>query len=82
MRKLVPNYHGSNAPSILVPKIGHTVGSGVVSRNMTGYLSARDVLARDILELRRVYGGQGIPNSSLQELIRLNKNMYPNAFKK
>jgi hypothetical protein len=32
-------------------------------------------LARDIMELRRVY--DHIPNSALKELIELNKKMYP-----
>jgi hypothetical protein len=31
---------------------------------------------------RRVYGSQGIPNSSLQQLIDMNKTLYPNAFTK
>jgi hypothetical protein len=35
----------------------------------------RELLARDILELRRVY--QDIANSVLQELIAKNKAMYP-----
>ena len=80
MNRFVPGYNASTAPSILVPKLGHTIGSGVVSRGSGGFTSARQVLARDIFELRRVYGGQGIPNSSLQQLIQMNKTMYPGAF--
>ncbi len=80
MSRFVPNYNLNTAPSILVPKLGHTQGIGVISRNTTGFVNARQVLARDILELRRVYGGQGIPNSSLQRLIQMNKTMYPSAF--
>jgi RHS repeat-associated protein len=80
MSKFVPGYSASTAPSILVPKLGHTVGSGVVSRSTAGFTNARQVLARDIFELRRVYGGQGIPNSSLQQLIQMNKTMYPGVF--
>jgi hypothetical protein len=75
MKQLVKNYDLETAPAILVPKAGHTVGEGVVSRSMNGFNSARDVIARDIRELRRVY--PDIPNSQLQELIRLNKLMYP-----
>jgi hypothetical protein len=75
MRQFVSNYDLETAPAILVPKAGHTVGEGVVSRSMNGFNSARDVIARDIRELRRVY--PDIPNSKLQELIRLNKQMYP-----
>jgi len=63
---LVENYDPSTAPSILVPKAGHTIGEGVVSRSMSGFNSARDVIARDIKELRRVY--PDVPNSQLQRL--------------
>lgn len=80
MKRFVPGYNASTAPSILVPKLGHTVGKGVVSRSTSGLTNARQVLARDIFELRRVYGSQGIPNSSLQQLIQMNKQMYPEAF--
>nr|WP_299178604.1 RHS repeat-associated core domain-containing protein [uncultured Chryseobacterium sp.] len=80
MKKLVAGYDHKLAPTILVPKLGHTIGTGVVSRSTAGFTSARQVVARDIMELRRVYGGQGIPNSALQELIQMNKTMYPNAF--
>ncbi|MBB4807442.1 RHS repeat-associated protein [Chryseobacterium defluvii] len=85
MKRLVPGYDHSTAPSILVPKLGHTVsqaGAGIVSRSTKGFTNARQVLARDIFELRRVYGEKGIPNSALQELIQMNKTMYPNAFNK
>lgn len=37
--------------------------------------SARQLLARDIKELRRVY--PDIPNKKLKELIDLNKLKYP-----
>ena len=82
MKRFVPNYNWRNAPSILVPESGHLTRSslGIVSRSTKGLSNARQVLARDIFELRRVYGGQGIPNSSLQQLIQLNKQMYPRAF--
>lgn len=80
MKRLVEGYDHKTAPTILVPKLGHTIGTGVVSRSTKGFESARQVVARDIFELRRVYGSQGIPNSSLQELIQANKIKYPNAF--
>jgi RHS repeat-associated protein len=80
MKKFVPGYNSSTAPSILVPKAGHTIGTGVLGRGTSGFTNARQILARDIFELRRVYGGQGIPNSSLQRLIQMNKQMYPGAF--
>ena len=79
MKHLVENYDPSTAPSILVPKAGHTIGEGVVSRSMSGFNSARDVIARDIKELRRVY--PDVPNSQLQRLIEMNKQMYPEVRK-
>ncbi|MGS2765242.1 hypothetical protein [Sinomicrobium sp. M5D2P9] len=78
MKKFVPGYNANTAPSILVPKQGHTLGSGVLSRGTSGFSNARQVLARDIFELRRVY--PNVPNSSLQQLIQMNKTMYPGAF--
>jgi len=71
------------APAILVPKVGHTVGHptrGIVSRSTKGITSARQLLARDIRELKRVY--PDIPRSQLEKLIEMNKKMYPQAFKK
>ncbi len=78
MAKLIPGYNLNTAPAILVPKLGHTEGINVLSRITEGLSSAREVLARDIFELRRVY--PDIPNSSLQQLIQMNKTMYPGAF--
>ena len=84
MKDLVEGYDPATAPAMLVPRVGHTVskeGVGIVSRSRinpnTGlpFTSARDVVARDIKELRRVY--PDIPNTKLQELIKLNKSMYP-----
>ena len=88
MKDLVTNYDPQKAPAIVVPREGHTKGKGnlpkgqtVVSRSKingnTGkpFSSARDLLARDISELRRVY--PDIPNSTLKELIDLNKSTYP-----
>lgn len=80
MKKFIPEYNANTAPSILVPKRGHTLGSGVLSTRTSGFSNARQVVARDVLELRRVY--PEIPNSALQELIQMNKTMYPGAFKK
>ena len=77
MDKLVANYDEMKAPAILVPSVGHTRtqdGVGIVSRRPI--TNARELLARDIRELRRVYGDT-ISNKQLQELINLNKSMYP-----
>lgn len=84
MKDLVANYDLENAPVILVNKYGHNNRKGdlgVVSRSKinpkTGkpFDNVRDLIARDIRELRRVY--PDIPNSKLKELIDLNKSMYP-----
>ncbi len=77
MKDLVENYDLNTAPAINVPKVGHTRRGpkGIVSRNTEGIDSPRQLLARDIKELRRVY--DDIPNSALKELIELNKKMYP-----
>ncbi|WP_446011594.1 RHS repeat-associated core domain-containing protein, partial [Candidatus Electrothrix sp.] len=78
MKDYIENYNPKKAPSILVPKVGHTIKDpvkGIVSRTTTEVESARDVVARDIRELRRVY--PDIPNSKLIELIELNKKKYP-----
>lgn len=88
MKDLVADYDPKTAPAILVPKKGHTtanlelpLGKQTVSRQKvnpnTGlpFANARELMARDIRELRRVY--PDIPNSKLQELIDLNKAKYP-----
>ena len=82
MKKFVDGYDPNTAPAILVPKVGHTIKgpNGIVSRSTKGINNARDLMARDVKELRRVYGD--VPNSQLQQLINLNKEMYPAAFKK
>ena len=85
MGNLVANYDEMKAPAILVPTVGHTRtkdGVGIVSsrkvnpRTGNPFTSARELLARDIRELRRVYGDE-VPNKQLQKLIDLNKSMYP-----
>jgi hypothetical protein len=82
MAKLVPTYDLQTGPSILVPSVGHTIRgpNGIVSRSTTGFTNPRQLLARDIGELRRVY--PQIPNGSLVNLIEMNKTMYPTSFVK
>ncbi|AKK73616.1 hypothetical protein OK18_14315 [Chryseobacterium gallinarum] len=82
MKRFIAGYEHNTAPTILVPAVGHRFlgPNGIVSRSTKGFTNARQVLARDIFELRRVYGSQGIPNSALQDLIQANKTMYPEAF--
>lgn len=85
MDKLVANYDKMKAPAILVPSVGHirtNDGLAFFSRSHINpkkgkpFASARELLARDIRELRRVYG-DAISYKQLQELIDLNKSMYP-----
>jgi hypothetical protein len=81
MKRLVPGYNPATAPTILVPKKGHTIRGAIrsIARSHRQLKSARDVIARDIRELRRVY--PDIPNSQLQYLIELNKLLYPTVRK-
>ena len=77
MEKLVGNYDYKTAPAISVFREGHTIrlmGKGNVSKNTRGITSLRQLLARDIRELKRVY--PDIPNSAYRDLIELNKKMY------
>ncbi|MBL8181385.1 MAG: RHS repeat protein [Blastocatellia bacterium] len=83
MKRFVPDYEPSFAISILVPREGHRInipGVGRLSTNTEGFSSVRQVMARDIWELRRVY--PGITNTELRQLIHLNRTLYPNYFLK
>ena len=77
MKKLVNNYDYETAPAINVPQHGHTKSgpNGIVTRSTKGISNVRQLIARDILELRRVY--PDIPNSALKRLIDLNYSKYP-----
>jgi RHS repeat-associated protein len=78
MARFIPEYNPETAPSILVPKVGHTIRDlerGIVSRSTSGFSNVREVVARDIQELRRVY--PDVPNSQLKLLIERNKQQYP-----
>ena len=77
MKNLVENYDPQTAPAINVPKVGHTKRHperGIVTRSTKDITSARQLLARDLFELKRVY--PDIPNSAYKELIEMNKKMY------
>lgn len=82
MKDFIPDYDPNVAPVILVPKVGHARrgAKGIVSRSTKGFENARQVLSRDIMELRRVY--PDIPNEKLRELIDLNKKLYPQLRRK
>lgn len=73
MKKLVANYDLKTAPAINVTKVRYTISgsNGIVSRNTKGIASVRQLFARDLFKLKRVYSD--IPNSALRELIDMNK---------
>ncbi|WP_394832928.1 DUF6531 domain-containing protein [Pendulispora rubella] len=81
MKEFIPGYDPATAPSILVPVRGHRTRApdvGIVKRTTRknpGVSSARELLDRDIAELRRVY--PEIPEAKIQELIEMNERMYP-----
>lgn len=76
MKNLVDNYAPKIALAINVPKVGHTISgqNGIVSRSTKGIDNVRQLLARDLFELKRVY--PDIPNSKYRELIDMNMKMY------
>ena len=72
----IPGYLRANGPSIALPNAEHLLVPRL-SGPYTG--TARDLLARDIRNLRNYTNA---PNSALQDLIDLNKQMYPDALAK
>jgi len=76
LEQIVPGYDRATAPAIAVPRAQHST-IPTVRGPYTG--TARDQLAKDIRDLRNYTDA---PNSSLRELIDLNKQTFPNAFQK
>ena len=76
MEQLVPGYDRAKGPAITVPR-GEHVTIPTVRGPVSG--TPRSQLSKDIWDLRN---NTNAPNSNLQELIDLNKTMYPNSFKK
>jgi hypothetical protein len=76
MEQLVPGYDRATGPAITVPRREH-VTIPTVRGPVSG--TPRSQLSKDIWDLRN---NTNAPNSRLQELIDLNKTMYPNSFKK
>jgi RHS repeat-associated protein len=76
MSQAVPGYQYSTAPAIVLPEKMHRE-IPTIKGAFTG--TARDQLAKDILDLRAYTNA---PNSALRELIDLNKSMYPDSFRK
>jgi hypothetical protein len=84
MREFISDYDRGTAPAMLVPGKGHIsrIDPDVpaLARKSKGFDSARNVVARDIRELRRVY--PDVPNSQLRKLIEMNKQKYPEAMRR
>lgn len=76
MEQIVEGYNPQKGPSIAIPRREH-LNIPTVKGDYSG--TARDLLAKDILDLRKYTNA---PNSALRELINLNKQMYPNSFGK
>jgi len=74
LEQLVPGYLRSTGPAIALPTAEHTA---IPTLRGAMNLTPRQVLARDIWNLRNYTNA---PNSSLQQLIELNKQIYPGAF--
>ena len=74
--QIIPGYFRAKGPSIALPEAEHALVPRL-SGPYTG--TARDLLARDIWNLRNFTNA---PTSALQDLIELNKQMYPGAFVK
>lgn len=74
MEQIVPGYERATGPSIALPS-----GEHALIPNLRGAvtMSPRTLLARDIWNLKAYTSA---PSSSLQQLIQLNKTMYPGAF--
>ncbi len=74
--QVIDGYDPKNAPSIAIPAREHRRIPTLIGEYRK---SARDLLAKDIKDLRN---HTNAPNSALQDLIRLNKETYPSAFSK
>ena len=74
--QIIKGYDPKTGPSIALTDAEHRR-----IKNLQGSYSgsARDLLARDLRNLRKATNA---PNSALQELAGANKQMYPADFKK
>lgn len=73
-QQVIPSYNRSTAPAIALPRIEHQMIPNLSGAYAGG---ARDLLALDIRNLRNYTNA---PNTALQDLIQLNKTLYPTAF--
>jgi hypothetical protein len=75
-KQIIPGYLRRTGPSIALPKTEHDVVPRILG-SYTG--TTRDLLANDISNLRKFTKAH---NTAIQDLIELNKAMYPKAFTK
>lgn len=75
MEQVVSGYSRAKGPAIVLPRLEH-----LKIPNLRGAIDLipRQVLARDIWNLRRLTNA---PSCRLRELVELNKQLYPEAFK-
>ena len=74
--QVIDGYDPKTAPSIAVPQNQHR-RIPTIKGDFDG--NARDLLAKDVKDLRNFTDA---PNSAIKELIKLNKETFPDAFKK
>jgi len=76
MNQVIPNYDRNLAPAIALPRDEH---KKILNIKGSYNGSARDLLAKDIKNLRKYTEAS---KQNIQELINLNKVMYPQSFSK
>ncbi|WP_231624290.1 hypothetical protein, partial [Yersinia similis] len=74
--QVISGYDPKTAPSIALPRAEHKL-IPTMKGPFTG--TARDLLAKDIRDLRNYTNA---PPSTIKDLIRLNKEMFPDVFTK
>jgi hypothetical protein len=74
--QVLDGYDAKTAPSIAIPQREHR---RIPTLKGSYNQSPRDLLAKDVRDLRNYTNAT---NSSIKQLIRLNKEMYPEAFRK
>ena len=75
-KQTVAGYEYKKAPAIALPRNEHT---SIPTQKGSAKLSSRDQLAKDIKDLRTY---TNVPTVRLQELIKLNKQMYGSSLSK
>jgi hypothetical protein len=75
--QVIPGYDYQRAPAIALPNQEHfDLNAANIKGNYSG--SARDLMAKGLTDLRQYTGA---PNSALQDVLSLARNMYPGVFR-